>query len=268
MLLLNETQFAKLSEGNPLALENTYIYLLSRALQLGDEDSTGNSVAALMPSEDLLSSFANKNINKKKFKKEYFKEIKTYENMFMIYTIVRSIKEKSYLPVFVCSDDEFDTGYMKVFAEFLNKEFGLQAIKLKKYVKSIKEMWKDTKSLKKKKKRRKAFLQDLKSTAKKVVSISKEGLSTLDKLDKQYAIDRIAILINQSDDVMTDVPKKSIVKSITTYAELNKKAAKKVKEGIKELDLSKKSERWSKKDAVSLALNIYNQIHNIEVDED
>src|SRR5690606_4905119 len=111
------------------------------------------------------------------------------------------------------------------------------------------------------KKRRKAFRAEMKDFTKDNVSISFEGLDRLEKLDRKYAIDRIAILLGHSEDAMNEVSKKAIIRAIQSYSDWNKKASKRVKRAIKSTNVSKKTDRWSKRDAIEIVINIYNENH-------
>jgi len=265
MISLAKSQFEEFNV-NDKVLENSYVYLISRDLKIDTDENTSvvnnDGLRSLCPSEELYKQFKSGAINKKSFKRSYIKQLKTYENKFLIYTIIRAFNEKQFLPIFVCSDEEWETGYLKILTKYINKNFGLSLLKAKKYNKIVKGLWKKSKKAKGKDKRRnKAFRKLLVDYIKDATQLSIEGLELLERLERKFAIDRIAILINQSNDPMEEVSKKSIIKSIEMFAETDKKAAKLVKSAIKELDISRKSSRWSKEKAIRLALCVYKNLH-------
>jgi len=263
MLVINQSQFAKIMEKGEKALANAYVYVLSNELNL--EDVSGdNNFTTLFPPQDQINAVVTGDASKKDFLKEYKASLKTYQNEFLLYTIARSFNEKKYMPIFVCTDEEFELGYMQVFAKHMKKKFGMKTIKVKQYLKAVKIVSKEIKGKKvKKSKRGKAMVKGLRDFVKDTCQINIKGLEKLEAADQKFAIDRIALLINQSEDVMEDVKKEAIVKSIDAFSK-GKKGKKLVKKHASELDLSKKRDRWSKKDMIRLVLAIYNDIHDVE----
>lgn len=268
MIIVNQSKFDQFNENDGRALENTYMFIVSRKLTSpqveGSEEAANNNdvVMSLCPSQELLAQLESGEIGKKKFKKAYKKELKSHESRFFIYTIVRSIKEKHIIPIFVCSDDEWDLGYLKVFAGILNDQFGLETLKIKDYLKAVKGLWKEVKNeTKKEGKRRKLFREKLEDYAKDNAAISFDGLKNYEKLEQEFAVDRVALLIGQSDDPTAEIKTKEALKALAMYEQHSKKAAKRVKKAINELNLSKKRDRWGRKDAINVILQVYNLIH-------
>jgi uncharacterized protein YeaO (DUF488 family) len=270
MITISESSFGKLAEKHGRALANSFLYLLSKNLKVtSDDDSViqHQSLTTLAPSADLVARFVNGDINKKKFRKLYKKELKSDDNRFLIYTIVRSINEQHYMPFFIVNDDDYELGFLKVFADYIKDEFGLTTVKPKKYAAEVEQLWKDAKKeFSKKKKREKAFKKAVKSAVKDNVQVSFDGVKKLEKLDKEFSIHRIALLLNVSDD-SDEVSKKTIITAIKAFADFNKKSAKLLKRTIDALDVSKKSDRWSRKDAVNIAMTIYKSITDTDDDE-
>ena len=264
MLFLSQSQFEKLIEkGGKKALANAYVIVLSHEnITIDDEELGSNEFVTLVPAKESIEAVVNGDLDKKEFLKEYKKSLRTYQNRFLAYTIARSFNESKYLPIFVCSDSEFELGYIKVLKKYLEKSFGMKSIKLKQYLKAVKTVSKEVKGLKKSK-RNKAFIKGMRNFVKDTCQISLEGLEKLEKEDRKFAIDRIVLLINQSEDPMETVSKKAVIQSISAFAE-TKKGKKLVKRNIKLLDLSKKSDRWSRSEAFRLAQAIYNELHGID----
>ena len=263
MIILNEEQFGKFT-SNSRVLENSYVYLISRDLKpIDGEDGKllGNdSLATLCPSEALYGQLIDGSINNKTFAKKYIKELKSYENKFLMYTIMRAFNEKQFLPIFICSDAEWETKYLKIFASYITKVFGIKPIKASKYRKTVSAIYKKTKKVNKR--RKKVFRKMLVDYIRDNAQLSMDGIELLESLDKAFAIDRIAILINQSDITDKSISKKSVIKAIQLYASCNKKSAKLVKSVMKKLKVSKKINRWSGQIAYEVALTIYSEIHS------
>ena len=264
MIIFNESKFAKFCE-DARTLEHAFVYMMSKGLELQEEGNTllGNDkLLSLRPSSELLDKLKSGELSKDRFKKAYFKELSSNESRFIIYTIVRSLNEKKYLPIFVCSDEEWELGFIKVFAKFMKKKFGLKLVDTKAYGKEIKALWKAAKKENKKGKVKKAFKKAVKDYIKDQVQCSFKGIEEIEEMEKEFSIDRIVILLNQTDDDSDEISKKTIIKSIETFADFNKKAKKLIKAAVSELAISKKSDRWSRKDAVNLAVQVYNAIHS------
>jgi hypothetical protein len=261
MLVLNQSKFNKILEKGDKALVNAYVYILSH--NMDNEDGIGNdNFVSLFPTKEQIEAVVTGDISKKSFLKDYAKSLNSYQNKFLLYTIARSFNEKKYMPIFVCTNEEFELGYMKVLKKFLKKEFGMKAVDVKQYLKAIKTVYKEVKKVKKSK-REKAMIKGMRDFVKDNCQINIKGLEKLEDADQKFAIDRVAMLINQSDDVMEDVNKKAITESINAFAK-TKKGKKLIKKHVHELDLSKKQDRWSKKDMINLVLAIYNDIHDID----
>jgi hypothetical protein len=264
MLIINQSKFDKILEKGDKALANAYVYILSNSME--NDDNVGNDgFVSLFPTKEQIEAVVSGDVSKKAFLKAYKKSLKSYQNRFLLYTIVRSSNEKKFLPIFVTTDAEWELGFMKVLGKFLKKEYGMKATDVKSYLKAVKIVSKEVKGVKKSK-REKALIKGLRDFVKDTCQINIKGLEKLEKADQEFAIDRVALLINQSDNVMDDVEKKAIIKSIEAFSK-SKKGEKLVKRHAKELDLGKKRDRWSKKDMVNLVLAIYHDIHDIE-DED
>jgi hypothetical protein len=261
MLVLNQSQFNKVLEKGEKALLNAYVYILSHDVE--NEDGVGNdNFVSLFPSKEQVEAVVSGDLDKKTFLKQYKKSLKSYQNRFLLYTIARSFNEKKYMPIFVSSDAEYELGYMKVLSKFLQKEFGMKQVKVKEWLKAVKVVTKEAKGVKKNK-REKAMAKGLRDFVKDTSQISLKGLEKLEAADQEFAIDRIALVINQSEDVMDEIKKQAIADSIDAFSK-TKKGKKLVKKHAEELDLSKKRERWSKKDMINLVLAIYNDIHDVE----
>lgn len=263
MLVLNQSGLNKIMEKGQRALANAYVYVLSHEVEL---EGGNDNFVSLFPSKEEIEAVVNGDIDKKTFLKEYKKSLKSYQNKFLLYTIARSFNEKKYMPIFVCSDAEYELGYMKVLEKVLKKSYGMKAIKVKDYLKAVKIVSKEIKKNKiKKSKRDKAMEKGLRDFVKDNCQINIKGLEKLEAADQEFAIDRVALLINQSDNAMEEIGKKAIAQSIESFGK-TKKGKKLIKTYIDELDLSKKRDRWSKKDMINLVLAIYNDIHEIEDD--
>jgi hypothetical protein len=271
MLVLSQGKFDDLVEKNERVLANAYVYTLSSKLQLkdGDGENIGDNklLLTLVPSDELVKSLISGDISKRQFKKDYKKSLKSYQNQFLLYMIARSFNEKKYLPIFVTSEEEAELGFTKIFAAVLKDKFGMKQIKPKEYMKAVKDASKEAKKAKKKK-RAKVLERFLKDVIKDNLQMSLDGLEELKKLEQKFAIDRVAILINQSNDPMEEISKKDVAKALDLFAQGGKKAKKLVKEAVKELGLSKKPDRWGKKDIIKLVLAIYDEIHSDDDEED
>lgn len=257
MLIFNESKFGNFNGDDGRAFVNAFVYLLSDNLELQE---SGNMLVGtqklleLRPSKDLLERYKKCEIKKGEFKKAYFKELKQEEQEFLLYTIVRSITEKHYIPMFITSDEDWETGFPQILAKFIKKRFGLKLLNAKKYSKELKALYKEAKAEHGKgKARRKAYKKMVRSFIKDNVQLSMDGLERLEKMEKKFALTRIIILLNQSDDAADEISKKAIIKAINLYASSNKSTAKHVKRAVKELGISKKSDRWSRRDAIMLA---------------
>jgi len=265
MLFLNETKFASFCGENGRTLTNAFIYVLSKSLDLEETGDTlvGNEkLLTLRPSDELLKKYANNECSKSGFRKAYIEELSTQENRFILYTIVRSFNEKKYLPVFVCSDEDWELGFMKILAKYFVKKFGMKAVDRKAYQKEIKSLWKDAKrGNKKNKAARKDFKRIIRSYIKDQVQLSFEGLERLEKMEKEFSIYRMVILLNQSGDEAGEIKKKKIVEAIELFGTYKKKSKKIIKRCVDELGVSKKSDRWSRKDAINMVIKIYNTLN-------
>lgn len=266
MLFLSQSRFEQLlKKGGNKALANAYVISLSHEnMQIGDDEVGDSNFRSLIPSKDDMEAVINGDMDKRTFLRNYKDSLKSYQNRFLTYTIARSFNERRYLPIFVCSDTEYELGFMKVLKKFLEKSYRMRTIKLKQYLKAIKIVSKDTK---KSKKRKKAFIKGMRDFVKDTCQIDIKGLEKLELADRKFAIDRIALLINQSEDPMSEISKKAVLQSINSFAQ-TKKGKKLIKRHVKTLGISKKSERWSKKDAFNLVLSIYNDIHDLDDESD
>jgi len=265
MIIVNESSFTKLSDDSK-SLRNSFIYILSPQLTLqkdGDDEEeirSNDKLSYLRPSQELLDKLASGEINKKKFKKAYIKQLKEPENEFYIYTIIRSLNEDRYMPIFVVNDEDWDIGFVKVLANYLEERFGIKQLKVKGYLSEVKQAWKTAKKTSSKgKKREKEFNAQIKGYLRDNVNLSFEGIKALEELDKKYAIHRMAVKINNSKP--GDIKRKDIAKGIKLYQEYSKKSAKRVKRAIDALGISKKPDRWSKDDGVGLVAYLYEDIH-------
>jgi len=268
MLFVNETQFAKIMEKGDKALANAYVYVLSNDSRLGEGD---NNFKSLVPPSEKIKAVVNGDLSQDQFLDDYKESLKTYENSFILYSIARAFNERKFMPIFVCTDEEYELGYMKVLRKYLSKKYGMKAIKPKQYLKAIKVVSKEVKQLKKegvkRSKREKAFIKGMRDFVRDVCQINLKGLEKLEKADQKFAIDRIVMLINNADDPMEEISKKSVIAAINSFAQ-SKKGKKMVKRHVKEIGISKKQDRWSRKDAIALVMSIYNEIHNIEEESD
>lgn len=265
MLFLNEGKFASISSESGRVFTNAFVYILSESLELKGDGGIleGNEkLLTLRPSDELMGRFTSGDISKSKFRKLYFEELSSQENQFLLYTIVRSFQERKYLPVFICSDEDWETGFMKMLGKYMTKKFGMKPIDRKEYAKEIKAAWKDAKKGNKKKKAvRKEFKRSVRSIIKDHVQLSIEGLEKLQDMEKKFSIHRIVILLNQAGNEEDQISRKSIVKAIELFSSRNKKSRKLVKACIEELGISKKSDRWGRKDAINMVIKLYNSLN-------
>lgn len=87
----------------------------------------------LIPPTEIMQAYLNKDIDKKIFKKKYFKYLQKDEYRITLSYIIYDIVKNNRDYAMTCSDEEYDYGYMSYLAEFIHKLYGLNVLTHKAY---------------------------------------------------------------------------------------------------------------------------------------
>lgn len=259
MLIMNASKFNSFAEKNEDIVAASLVTVLTNNSNLQDELQDANFAPTLAPDPDLVASFVSGDISRKQFKKIYTQYLKAYENQFLIYTIARAFNKKKYLPIFVTSDAEAETGFLDILAGHIKKKYGMKLMKVKKLRSEAKGIRKSLKK-EKKSKRHKMFMKAMRDIVRDSCQLSLEGLEYLEKQESKFAIDRVMIFFKQSG-ASDEISRKEMEQAVTRFADSSKHAKKMIKYYVKELGMSKKPDYWSRKQLVNLISSVYDEIH-------
>lgn len=247
-----------------------------------DNDVVITPMPFLGPTSKLKNQFHSGDVSKSDLQKKYRKFLK---NSKLVETFVFNIGVSMEKPTrgicFICSDEEWEMGYIQIFAKHLNKTFGVKFIKVSKLKDIYKEFNKEVKSLPKKKRKGKAAKKKLKSIVKNTLSkymeFSSDGEETMDKLRRRFAVDHVMISalaekfydgdgnkIKVIKDNLGKMKKKSFVKAIMTSADEDKKYKKIIKSVLDSHNVKfkeKKLEKLSKQQILYLCGDICSKLN-------
>lgn len=227
------------------------------------------------------------NMGKKKFAKKYKEFLKSEAAQVEIFNLVLAIKSAKKGFLFVCSDDEWDLGYLQCMAEYMMKTFGYTFIGIKDAAKEIKKALSSlSKKEKKNEKKYNKFVKEMqKGFRSEYMKTNGSGDEVISELRKKFAVDYVVFSAIQSgfaimdgndikvadDKHLRDMKTSSFVSAIEASSESCKKYKKIIREVLKshDLKLNKKSlKKQGKAEMLYLTVEILAEIQKARFDSE
>jgi hypothetical protein len=226
----------------------------------------------LLPPAELMKEIKAGDISEKKFDKKYAEFLKTDAAEYALFTVGLALKDSAKDFCFICSDKEWEYGYLQTLGETISELFGIKVSDVKKTSKAIK---KSMDAIPKKvKKDEKKFKKELKTISKELKSSNKfssNGEENMDFFRRKYALDQVIssvaahgmISFNENNELMVnkkEVEKKmkssSFIKAIFAVYESDKTYKKVIKKVLSSHDIKldeKKLKKLSNEELIHLA---------------